>query len=372
VAYKFAIGLIALASLAACGGGATDNEASPQAAVTALRAKALAIKATGVSSAEAARQLMDFAESSIYKSYFPGHPVTQSLPPFLYRYYPATGVYLGVASGNDPTYRDGVYTMGGPFGSSPVFQGQVTDFITPQGGSGDPTGPNNGCHNLSLMDTAGTHLVLDMEFIGQTNGSQHVDSTVGAVTGFEGHALAREIRTRTSGTTVSEGRTIISDLDLRSYARKTGDAELTEYGSVLASGVVQGALSGTFNTKIVWVPPFVDKRYALAEGASYTYTQTGTSTSSTAFAGLPSLPGSVTPVSLTSTVTFVRREVISVPAGTYNTCVFQSRSAGSAAVSTEWVVVGRGVQVKTESRDETGTLLQTTQATAVSLNGAPL
>jgi hypothetical protein len=97
VAYKFAIGLIALASLAACGGGATDNEASPQAAVTALRAKALAIKATGVSSAEAARQLMDFAESSIYKSYFPGHPVTQSLPPFLYRYYPATGVYLGVA-----------------------------------------------------------------------------------------------------------------------------------------------------------------------------------------------------------------------------------------------------------------------------------
>ena len=184
---KHLIALAALALLAGCGGGDTSApNITPQAATEALRAKALAVSATAVSTAEAARQLMDFAEGSIYASYFPGHPATQSLPPFLYRYYPSTGIYLGVAAGNDPNYPDGVYVMGGEFGPDPKRVGAVTDYVTlVDTSAGGPPGPNNGCYDLALMDTAGPRMIVDMQYTGELTGSQPLDSTGGNVTGFD-------------------------------------------------------------------------------------------------------------------------------------------------------------------------------------------
>lgn len=79
--------------------------------------------------ADRARQLLDFGQR-VYPQYFPGQPATQSLPPFLYRYYASTGVYLGVVVQSDANYvLDGVYVMGGPFGAQPVYVGKLTDFI---------------------------------------------------------------------------------------------------------------------------------------------------------------------------------------------------------------------------------------------------
>lgn len=129
-----------LVLLAACGGGNEPGPATalnaaavaptPDTARQALRAKVLSLKATGISAAEVARQLLDYAEGSVFKDYFPGHPPTQSLPPFLYRAYD-NGVYLGVTASGDPNYPDGVWVMGGPFGPAPQRVGAVTDFITP-------------------------------------------------------------------------------------------------------------------------------------------------------------------------------------------------------------------------------------------------
>ena len=103
---KHLMALAAAALLVSCGGGHdAEPAATPQAAVDGLRAHILAIG--NVSTSEVARQLMDFAESSIYKSFFPGHPATLTFGPFLYRAY-SNGVLLGVASGNDRTYPDGV------------------------------------------------------------------------------------------------------------------------------------------------------------------------------------------------------------------------------------------------------------------------
>ena len=142
---RLALAAPLLLLLAACGGGDEPGRASakravagaaptaitPDAARRALRAKALALRAAGLSADEVARQLLDFAEGSVYSSYFPGHPPTQSQPPFLYRFYESTGIYLGVAAGGDTTYPDGVWVMGGEFGPAPRRVCAVTDLITP-------------------------------------------------------------------------------------------------------------------------------------------------------------------------------------------------------------------------------------------------
>ncbi len=105
--------------LAGCGGGEDMTgalQSSPTAdAVLPLRATA--------SAASVADQLMDFAEG-VYPQYFPGHPVSVDLPPYRYRHYPETGIYLGVA-------LDVVYVMGGTFGGVPRAVGPVTAYITP-------------------------------------------------------------------------------------------------------------------------------------------------------------------------------------------------------------------------------------------------
>lgn len=105
--------------LAGCGGGEDMTGGAPSSpaadAVFPLRAAAGA--------ASVADQLMDFAEGA-YPQYFPGHPVSVDLPPYRYRHYPETGIYLGVA-------LDVVYVMGGTFGGVPRAVGPVTAYITP-------------------------------------------------------------------------------------------------------------------------------------------------------------------------------------------------------------------------------------------------
>ena len=102
-----------------CGAGMLDAAAAVQAVLAP----------DGID--EVARQLMDYGERT-YPAYFPDRPVTMASAPFAYRYYPATGLYLGVVVQASPIYGpNGVYVQGGAFGPVPLFVGRVTDFITP-------------------------------------------------------------------------------------------------------------------------------------------------------------------------------------------------------------------------------------------------
>ena len=369
MARRHLMALAAAALVASCGGGnVAEPAATPQAAVDGLRAHILAIG--NVSTSEVARQLMDFAESSIYKSFFPGHPATLTFGPFLSRAY-SNGVLLGVASGNDRTYPDGVYVMGGPFGNNPLFQGAVTNFITPVEAGGGTTGANNGCYDLALFDTTGTRLVLSYEIIGEATGNTTIDLLVGAVTGFEGNSQARETTTRNTGTTTAGGQSVPVDFTAKNYARRTGDAEVTEYGDTHVTATTVGGISSTTNSKTVWSPPSIDKQYGLAIGGSYTLTQTGTTSSSTVITGLPAR-NSTTPTTTTETTKYVGRESVTVPAGSYSTCRFESTTAGSPGTSTTWVIVGKGVGVKSVDTNGAGVVTQTLQATSLTLNGAKL
>jgi hypothetical protein len=114
-----AMALVLAGLLAGCG-GADEGVAALPAARTVVN----------VTPQEGARQLMDFGEN-VYPRYFPGHETTQSFPPFAFRYYPSTGVYLGVVVTSGTQYPlGGVYVMGGAFGSAPLQVGQQNAFIT--------------------------------------------------------------------------------------------------------------------------------------------------------------------------------------------------------------------------------------------------
>lgn len=106
-------------STAVCGAGMLDAAAAVQGVMAPASLE------------EVARQLLNFGEQN-YPQYFRERPATLSSPPFLYRYYPGTGIHLGVVVQPGMGYvLDGVYVMGGPFAPTPQFVGMLTDFITP-------------------------------------------------------------------------------------------------------------------------------------------------------------------------------------------------------------------------------------------------
>ncbi len=125
---------VAALSLAACG-GAEDNPlpaafSNQVAAVTDRRILSAAGK-TGELGAQSAAppmlpptptELMDWAEYA-YAGFFPGHKPNLTSPPYIYRYYPETGNYLGV-DGED------IYILGPVAGNVLTFVGTLTEFTS--------------------------------------------------------------------------------------------------------------------------------------------------------------------------------------------------------------------------------------------------
>jgi len=124
---QFALALAAIL-IAGCGGGSPEPEAlSPQ----VMRAAQPAAAAASVTPAAAAELLLNTGESA-YPALFPGHQATQTFGPFAFRYYPTTGMYLGVVITSSAAYTlNGVYLVGNGFGTlaSPKYVGLVTDFV---------------------------------------------------------------------------------------------------------------------------------------------------------------------------------------------------------------------------------------------------
>ncbi|MDB5872148.1 MAG: hypothetical protein JWQ07_1590 [Ramlibacter sp.] len=103
---------MAVVVLAACGGGSGEVANAPAARAQAPQA-AIALTPTA---------LMDWAEQN-YSVYFPGHSQDQALAPYIYRYYPATGNYLGVDGQN-------IYVLGPVSGgyAAPYFVGTMLEY----------------------------------------------------------------------------------------------------------------------------------------------------------------------------------------------------------------------------------------------------
>jgi hypothetical protein len=368
---KYLTAVAVAAMLAACGGGSdTPTAATPQSAIETLRAQSAALAPMAVSATEAADQLMNFAQST-FPGFFPGNKSTQSAGPFAFRFYPETGVYLGVVvSATAGLNLHGVYVMGGAFGNAPVYVGPLTQFINVDiGGGGNPGGTGNGCYDLDLADTQGTHMQVAYQYLGTLTGTQTVDTLIGGMTTFQGNS-AREATITTTGTNIASGFAVDGTFTLKNYNRRTATAEMTQYGTVMSgSGSSQG-MTVNMNMTSVFAPPFLDRQYALGIGETYTASQTINTS------GSISTMGFTQPISGSSTSTvstkYVGRETITVPAGTYSTCKLETTTSGSGSASTltSWVIVGKGITVKSVMTD--GGTTQTIQATSVRLNGANL
>ena len=75
-------------------------------------------------------QLLDAGETW-YPALFPGSKPTMNAVGFRFRYYPETGLYLGVAVDAAGFISGGVYVMGGTFGTQPLYLGMMASFISP-------------------------------------------------------------------------------------------------------------------------------------------------------------------------------------------------------------------------------------------------
>ncbi|MDV6344203.1 hypothetical protein [Nitrosomonas sp. Is37] len=68
--------------------------------------------------------LLNWAENT-YPEFFPSHQATQSIEPWLFRYYPEVGIYAGVNKTDN-----GIYVLGGPWGNNPTFIDSLPNMIT--------------------------------------------------------------------------------------------------------------------------------------------------------------------------------------------------------------------------------------------------
>lgn len=85
--------------------------------------------------------LLNWAENT-YPEFFPSHQSTQSIEPWLYRFYPEVNIYAGVNK-ND----NGVYVLGGPWGNNPAFIDTLPNLISHIANSG-------GSSNIPACNTA--------------------------------------------------------------------------------------------------------------------------------------------------------------------------------------------------------------------------
>jgi len=96
-------------------------------------------------------QIMNDAET-VYRDLFPSNQTTQIFDPYRYRFYPSTGIYLGVNQ-NDA----GVYLLGGSFGDTPKYVDQTDKVIsmlkTQMGNEGDTSNSKSDiCDTSNISD----------------------------------------------------------------------------------------------------------------------------------------------------------------------------------------------------------------------------
>jgi uncharacterized protein (DUF1800 family) len=116
------------ASLAACGGSdapppafmALETAQDRKQVLAAASAASEGVAASLTTPMPSASELMDWAERN-YAVFFPGHQSDLTLAPYIYRYYPETRNYLGVANGR-------VYILGPVSGDVLGDVGTVADF----------------------------------------------------------------------------------------------------------------------------------------------------------------------------------------------------------------------------------------------------
>jgi hypothetical protein len=366
-----AAALVLPALLAGCGGGSDSSEATARPMVQAAAQRSAAeVQAFEVSDADVER-LLDDAEAR-YPSIFLTHQPTLAAAPFRYRYYADSGLYFGVATQADMGYAvGGVYVLSDMFGPTPLHLGPLSVFLL----SGTTSTPeqDNGCRNHALFDRPGTRLSVEYEHTGTITGNSRADLTV---LGASSHAGRSTIETaiRTTSHLTSEGRTVDRLTDTRFFGHQTGAGEITDLGfdsATLQSAWYAGRRQDlVIDTHTTYPSGWVQREYALGVGQSITQPRLGSTITlvQAATGGTPQV--TTTAISDNDVISFLGRETITVRAGTFKTCKFDTHAADKPAeVTTRWMVQGSGgYRLKSETTVD-GLLQHSMEATSFKLGG---
>lgn len=306
-----------------------------------------------------AEQLLNLAEER-YPTLFPSHQLTQFASPFVYRHYAKTGIYLGVAVVAGGSFEsNGVYLLGGAYGTSPAWLGKVRDYV---GDVGKRAG--NQCTDWDLQTREGFKATVALRTMANgENSVSRYETRVGTATTFQGQAAQEVIVTNLLPSSAGPG--VIEQVNRR-YVRRTGADELTEYGSVeTVLTQVNGRTSSRTST-LVYSPPTLDRSNLMLPGEVETVTTTGTLTSLLSAAGTVDKT-TTQPLRSIHTTSFVGIESINVPAGNFLACRFDVTFPEDAlGTLSHWRLLGTAIEVKQISR-RAGAVVSTVEATAVTI-----
>lgn len=310
--------------------------------------------------------VLDWLERS-YPDLLPQGTATASYGEYRFRHYPKSGLYAAVN-----IVRGGIYAMGGPFGNRPKHV-----LAWPTNWREVLTDHAAGCWNLDLMFTLGATVTVAWDDGGaqQTNDSTHTLATMATVDGKPlltegGHPFVQfdlmegwiNRDGHVQGRATAEWRARSGPSEVTLLGRKYSELTLGE-GATVISNV------GTHEDHL---PPFVDRRFSLQPGQSLTQTRvTKGYRASMATATSPAQTSNIDRTD-TLTTTVVRRETITVPAGTFDTCrVEDTDSATPGRLTTQWIIHGIGIPVQRVVSDH-GAVVYRHQAQKVSVNSGRL
>lgn len=287
-----------------------------------------------------AGELMDWAERT-YPQLFPGHQPNQTLANYLYRHYPGTGNYVGVAG-------NGVYILGPVAGGgpNPVQVGVLADFacqVHPAScDSAAPTGEND-CHDLTLTrvsqyEARRRTVVGGMNFdVVETRGPLQQAS-------YRSRSLlSYQLRHESTGPSAGDRNTV----DDWHYFERSGARAFAYHGQVQEQVSVLAGVTRRTRTEYVWDPAWMDYTAMLSPGQEHTQLVQSTTTQTTDGVTTGPTPGTERYHSR-----FVGYEILQTAgAGSFPACRFEDSSPDAPGiVSVVWVWRGYGLELEREVR----------------------
>lgn len=325
----------------------------------------LALMAAGAVQAQqvpTATELMDWAERS-YPQFFPGPQANQSLAPYVFRHYPATGNYVGVAG-------SAVYLLGpvAGGGGAPVQVGVLSDFacqVHPTScASTVPTGAND-CVDLTLSlvtqyearrrQVAGP---VSFDVVESRGPLQQVS--------YRGRSLLSwQLRHESTGPGAGDRSTT----DDWWYFERSGARSFAHHGQIQEQLSVTGGVTRRSRTEYVWNPAWMNHEAALSPGQDYTETVQSMTTQTVDGVTTGPTPGTDRYRTL-----FVGYETLQTAgAGSFPACRFEQSSPDSPGfVSVVWVWRGYGLELEREVRGTIAgrpTVLQRGLLMSLTVNG---
>ncbi len=376
-----------LAALSACGGGGSDSAADQpiavqvrQAVVPVADASLCASGASGYAELDGqcravsealgvmpkikttatatitADQFFAWAQTN-FAAFFPGNPSTVTANGFVYRGYSTgnaiavtTSVLNGLASGT-------ILVLGPVTGNALTPLGTLSGFnctVAPANCTPTNPGPGTGgsgnyadCFSGALLMTPGHTYQIDLSnsvngVVQQTTSNKY---TVNNQTTFKGNTAIELVIDTTS---VTNG--IPATSRVKNYSYLTGDFYST-YGQVISLSV---PVIGSYDMTTYYDPPLKTPTN-LASGQTYTVNTTMKYESSNALFN-SFLP---TNVAINYVFTFLGKETVTTPAGTFSACKTTSPvvSSTGTTLTTSWAVAeGRYKGMFLKSDDGKGTV----------------